>query len=378
MRRAIRVLHVTSGLHVGGAERSLQKLIASMPADVTSAVLSLSGETVIAEELRSSGCLVVCCNLRRRPLRGLVELLRFFRKYEADVLHGWMYHGCLMASFGKWLCRDAKAVVWGIRHSLGELREEKILTRFVIRLLGTALFQPTIVVYNAEVGRASHLAWGYSRHRSCVIRNGVDCQRFSPVQEPDGLIGDGNSDRILNIVCVARFHRMKGLDVLLPAVSALRAEGVELELTLVGAGILEGNAALKAQIDSYGLGDVVRLWSADEISDMAAVYRQFDLLVLPSIYGEGTPNVVLEAMASGIPVVATNVGDTSALLPDSRWLALPGSVSDLRAKLFKFAKLPPSDRIRIGKELRLRAVRNFAEQQTTQAFLELYEALIEG
>ncbi|WP_299363173.1 glycosyltransferase [uncultured Paracoccus sp.] len=121
------------------------------------------------------------------------------------------------------------------------------------------------------------------------------------------------------ILCVARFTPQKNHAVLIGAMARLARSHPDARLQLVGTG--PGEAAIRARIDRLGLRNVDLLGHRDDVPDLMAAA---DLLVLPSAF-EGLPLVVLEAMAAGLPVVATRIGGVvEALGPDHPWLVPPG------------------------------------------------------
>jgi glycosyltransferase involved in cell wall biosynthesis len=125
----------------------------------------------------------------------------------------------------------------------------------------------------------------------------------------------GLSDRAFVIGCVARLDPMKDHANLLNAAARFAREDSDVRFVCVGHGPATYRDELKRLAGSLGLADRV-LW-ADEVADMKAVYNAFDIATLASAFGEGFPNVVGEAMACGIPVAATDVGDVRAIAAGS-------------------------------------------------------------
>lgn len=131
------------------------------------------------------------------------------------------------------------------------------------------------------------------------------------------------------LLFVGRLTRAKGLPYLVEAVAALRASGLAATLDLVGDG--ETRAAIESDVASRGLGGSVSLHGMVPHGEgLAAFYRAADVFVLPSV-SEGTPKVLLEAMANALPVVATDVGGVSTVVEDGAngLLVPPKSPSDL-------------------------------------------------
>ncbi|MFC0810686.1 glycosyltransferase [Paracoccus panacisoli] len=146
-----------------------------------------------------------------------------------------------------------------------------------------------------------------------------------PAAQPDDP-AEGSAPRLL---CVGRLTPQKRPITLLLALARLRRAGVDATLDMVGDGPL--GPRLKRLADRLGLGPAVRFHGRCE--DVPARMAQATLLVLPSAF-EGLPLVVLEAMAAGLPVVATRIGGTTeALGPDHPWLTPPGDSRALAAAL---------------------------------------------
>ena len=146
------------------------------------------------------------------------------------------------------------------------------------------------------------------KDRCLVIPNGVDAERFATAEpEPDAWRA-GPGPRLL---AVGRLHRQKGFDALVPAVAALRERGDAVRVLIVGEG--EQRPALERLVAELSCGDCVQFAGR---RDPAPLYRAADLFVLSSRW-EGMPNVLLEAIAAGCPVVATDVEGVRELLPDA-------------------------------------------------------------
>jgi glycosyltransferase involved in cell wall biosynthesis len=119
-------------------------------------------------------------------------------------------------------------------------------------------------------------------------------------------------DNAFVIGCVARVDAMKDHANLLNAAASFARNHSDARFVCVGEGPAAYGGELKALANSLGLGDRV-VW-AGEIGDVRAAYNSFDIATLSSSFGEGFPNVVGEAMACGIPVVATDVGDVRTIV----------------------------------------------------------------
>jgi glycosyltransferase involved in cell wall biosynthesis len=199
-----------------------------------------------------------------------------------------------------------------------------------------------------------------------LIPHGVDLERFRPTPPPDA--------EVLTVLAVGRLVPKKGFPVLLDAAARLLAP---LRLRIVGDGA--ERAALERRLVELGLRDRVELAGSRTHDDLPAEFAAAHIVVVPSVADatgdrDGLPNVVLEAMASGRPVIASNVGAVSTAVIDGRTgvLVPPGDAEALAGAL-EFLVDQPDMRERLGREARARVERDFELHSCTarlRAFLE--------
>jgi glycosyltransferase involved in cell wall biosynthesis len=194
-----------------------------------------------------------------------------------------------------------------------------------------------------------------------VIANGVDCDRFRPADPRS----TGEPFRVL---FVGRVHPEKNLGAVIEQLPSLPG----LELLVAGDGAQR--AELAARAAELGVADRIRWLGWQEKDALPALYRAADVLVNPSLY-EGSPNVVLEAMASGLPTVASDTpGNRSVVRDGENGLLFPlAEPTELRAALARLA----ADRSlahRLGENGRARAVAEFSWIRCAESYLELLGA----
>lgn len=198
-----------------------------------------------------------------------------------------------------------------------------------------------------------------------VIPNGVDLNEFSPnVSET----GPG-----LKILTVARLIERKGIEYLIDAVSKLKMRIPELSLTIVGSGnlksILEEQAIEKINSDSIRfLGEVPH-------NELAAIYSSHDIFVLPS-FNEGMSNALLEAMASGLPIITTLTGGTKELLNGNAVLIEKGSSESILEALNSI--IYDTEKLVRMKGLSVERSRRFSWSKTTQEYIDFYNESLAG
>jgi glycosyltransferase involved in cell wall biosynthesis len=169
---------------------------------------------------------------------------------------------------------------------------------------------PRVIAVSREI-RSELIRTGTRADRIDVVLNGIDPDRFrrSAALEPEVRAELGLPASAFVLGAVGRLEPQKRFDLLIEAFARLRTRHPPLHLLIAGRGSL--HAALQAQIDSLALGDSCRLLG--HYQDVPRLHHALDMLVQSSDY-EGTPNVVLEAMAMQTPVVATDAGGTAELI----------------------------------------------------------------
>lgn len=198
-----------------------------------------------------------------------------------------------------------------------------------------------------------------------VVPNGVDIERFRPAEMPT--VRDGGT---LVVVAVARLVEIKGLQHLIAALARIPADmRSQIRLRLCGTGPYEGE--LRRQVREAGLDEQVEFAGLIAYDEIPRQLRQSDVFVLPSLQ-EGLPLSLLEAMASGLPVVATAVGGIPGVVKDGvNGLLVPAAApAALRDALVRLLA-NPALRQRLGT-----AARRTAEAWSWSAVWERYEALL--
>ncbi|PVE20960.1 glycosyltransferase [Microvirga sp. KLBC 81] len=205
--------------------------------------------------------------------------------------------------------------------------------------------------------------------RVVTIINGIDTARFAPSGRSGILreaLGIGPDVPLLG--CVARLDPVKNHALLLEAMALLVRQVPDARLVLVGDGPLR--EALQERAEALGLGGKVLF--AGTLADTAPAYRDLDLFVLPSV-SEGTSISVLEAMASGIPVVATAVGGTPQLLDGGTCGTLvPSGDPAAMAEAIRRLLTDPVGRTRMARAARERVLEEFGHAAMVRAYEKLY------
>ena len=203
-----------------------------------------------------------------------------------------------------------------------------------------------------------------------VVHCGVDVSLFDLAERRDG-------ERALEILTVGRVVPVKGQSLLVESVAALRERGVEATLTIVGDG--PELPALRALAAGLGVADRVRFEGAVGQDEIRGYYERADVFALPS-FAEGLPVVLIEAMATGLPVVASRITGVPELVEEgvSGLLVVPGDGADLTRALERLLREPAARRREMGRAGRAKVEAEFDLERTADHLLDLYRELIPG
>ena len=377
-RRAARILHVITGLDVGGAETSLQKLLATLDRSrFEPSVVSLKGHGTMAKKIARLDVPVYSARIHEPGARlaGLRELFRTVGPWAPDLIQGWMYHGNLAALAFARLAPGRPPAIWNVRHSIDRLKDEKTSTRWVIRAGSLFSRRARRIIYNSHISSQQHERLGYSQHGTIVIPNGFDTDCFKPSAEHRRHIREtlGISADAFVAGIVARYHPMKDHPVFIEAAKQVRAAHLDTIFLLAGSGVTRENSEL-GKAATLALGSSVRLLG--ERDDMPALMAALDVLVSASAYGEGFPNVVGEAMASGVPCVVTDVGDSAMLVGDRGFVTQPRDVNALAMSVSKLIAIGSDARRELGLRARAHIVNHLSLGSVTMQYAALYDSVL--
>ncbi len=364
-----RIIHIITGLDVGGAEMALYSLLSGLGECERPhhRVISLIALGPVADKIKALGVQVDSLNMPKgRPtLSGFLRLLGLLRSEPRCLLQGWMYHGNLIASFAA-LCRlHPRRLLWCIHNSLAQIEGEKPLTRLIIRFSALLSRLPQKIIYVAQRSARQHEAIGYAKSRTLVIPNGYDVTLFKPDASAPARLRSalGVADEIKLIGLVGRWDWSKDHANFISALSQVPgAHGV-----LIGKNVDADNAELMELIKTHGVQKRVHLLGYR--SDVAALMPGLDLLCLSS-RTEAMPNVVGEAMSCAVPCVVTDVGDAAEMVGESGWVCPSQNAAALAATLSEALK---SDLAAQGQRARARLEARYTQEKMVEGFRQTYK-----
>ena len=371
--RPIRVMRVITQLSRGGVEAKLAELLPLLRQrgfEVSVCCIKEAGS--LAHRFADVGIPVHVLPVRSRlhPI-GILRLARFMRQQQIDIVHTHMYAANITGTVAARLAR-APVIIANV-HNVGkfgsrrQVLQDRILSRFR---------QTTVCV--SERVKADYLkATGLSDERVMVIYNGVDTERFRPIWqarkpaphcEVRRHFGIGEDEHVL--IAAGRLIPQKSPELLISAFKIVHRSFPETRLLILGTGELCGDVV--AMTDKLGLsGSVIFAGYREDIAECLAAS---DVFVSSSVK-EGFSNVLLEALASGLPAVVTDVGGNREALRDGweGFLCKP-SAEDLAERIRRI--LGDSElRERMSKISRERAM-EFSLERMAEQTAALYHRLL--
>lgn len=364
-------MHVIATLDRAGAEGQLVRLCLRLDRSAFApSVCCLTRGGGYEAELRQAGIPVFVLGKRGRwDVFVLFRLVKMMRRERPDIVQTWLFTSNLWGRVAAKLARVPVVIASERAVDRWKTRAHALIDRMLARMSDA-------VVANAEaVGNFCVNRVGIPPVKISVIRNGLNIEAFDQAAsrfptDPAPLRGEG-----LIVGIVARLEPQKDIPTLLGAIEiafTIGGESIISELWIIGDG--PDRAKLEAMASSSPtLKNRVRFLGRRD--DVPALLKMMDIFVLSSLW-EGMPNAVIEAMAAGLPVIATAVDGTTELVDDGSTglLVSPGSPRPLAVAINNLAR-DEELRRRMGAAGRERVERVFGEERMVDEFASLYREL---
>lgn len=385
-----RVMQIISNLEIGGAQEVVRTLAENMDQLGSTSVVCTFQDGPLSEALRSKDIPVEVLPERKHSVFSVIpyirELVAYYKqlqklveKYQIDVIQT---HLLRSMDFLVLLLRkpNGPRVYWTFHNSLFDLREDHLakhrwslkIKRFshhVLYWLGSKRVDGIIAVSQDVETAILDTMFGISKNKISIIRNCVDTQRYKGKIDRQAArenLGFTEKDKVG--VVVATFKRQKGHRYLIEAVSNLVQTHPEFHVLFVGDGELRSE--MERLVDNLSLKRTVHFLGTR--SDIPSILAASDMFILPSLW-EGLPMALIEAMASGLPVVATNVSGTCEVMVDGKSgiLVDPGNNGALTSAIEKLLDNPDKTR-EMGAFSQKRVNDLFSAKSQATEYIELF------
>ena len=371
-----RVLHIITDLNTGGAEMMLYTVFNYLNnKDLESSIIVLMGKSSLSDKFDRLGINIEYLYLDKEKIPNIQSLIRLYsytKMLKPEIIHGWMYHSNLAALFLKIILPKNIKIYWNIRQTLYKIEYEKYFSRLVIKI--SAFFSRYInkIIYNSVVSKEQHEKYGFSGMNSVIIYNGFDVNIFKPNKSKGEKLraqyGIPNNSVIVGHI--ARFHPMKNHKMVIQLASRILNEHKNVWFILVGNNVDKNNKELvDLIIENKIKSRLLMLGEQNLISDL---FSSIDILISLSSWGEGFPNVIGEAMCSGLPIVATDVGESRMIVGEYGSIVEPNNIIDAVREINEYIDMDRSNRNRLGLKGRDFIIKHFSIENIGTEYYQLY------
>jgi glycosyltransferase involved in cell wall biosynthesis len=280
------------------------------------------------------------------------------RTEKPDIIQSWMYHADLYSLIALMLSGRQRQtyLYWGIRCSNMDTTQYGLTLRLVIRLCVWLSFLPNGIIANSVEGRNWHLHIGYRPKLFSIIDNGLDISLYqtTPALREEARAELDIDREAFVIGALARNDPMKDYPNLLTTLEKI-----------------DSVVCIVAGHETEKLPKKPGLVRLGERQDTLRILRAMDVFVSTSAYGEGFSNAITEAMSCELPVVATDVGDSSRIVGDCGIIIEPGDSNALAEAIVKLRQ-DPALRHNLGRRARQRITEEFSLQRMVSAYKNFY------
>jgi glycosyltransferase involved in cell wall biosynthesis len=360
-QRTVKILFLIRSLGFGGAERQLVNIAKGFhERGHQIVVVTFYSGGALEKELINANVGIETLGKRSRwdLMLPMIRIIRLVRRLKPAVMYGYLPSENLVVVAAKAAWPSAK-VVWGIQASNMDLSQYDWFTRAIYAMQSYVVRFADLIISNSHAGRDYYIARGFPELKIRVIHNPIDADRFKPDLQARKKVrsewGIESTEKLIGIV--ARLDPMKDHPTFLKAAALLAQRHKDVRFICVGDGPAKYRDALRTLSTKMGLSD--RLIWASACQEIECLYNALDVLVSSSAYGEGCSNVLSEAMACGVPCVATDVGDNSLIVSTAGMVVPPSDARVLadavdavlaRARIYSSAALHQQIAERFGKE----------------------------
>jgi glycosyltransferase involved in cell wall biosynthesis len=372
-----RVLHVITGLETGGAEMALYRLITSFRGEnYTHAVVSLTPGGAMRQRFCDAGIQLTVLDFKKAPLSQFLRLVKLLRQVHPDIVQTWLYHADLLGGIAACLAGNRR-VIWGVHTSSIKGSGTSAFTSVVRRLCAWASnFIPHTIVCVAEAARRAHIEVGYDVKRLVVVPNGFDLSEFVATPEERAALraecGLWESDVVIG--SLGRFNDDKDQRNFVCAAGLLARQSPDVRFLMVGKDLDQRNAELVGWISDTGHPECFLLLG--ERRDVPVCLAAMDIFCLHS-RTEAFPLALGEAMAMGLPCVATDVGDAALMVGDTGVVVPKEDPEALARGLAQLLKAMPEQRRQLGQKAKARVQAEFTMECARRKFETIYRQVTE-
>lgn len=364
------IVMVITGLNLGGAETQLVRLCSALrQRHWQIRIVTMIPSGAYQAELDRIGIPVSCLHMRRKvpDPRGIWRLARLLRSYNPDIVHSFMVHANLVARVTR-LFAPMPVLISSVRTISEGSRLRELLYRVTDPLCD-------ISTHVCRVGVERYVQIkAVPAHKIRYIPNGIDTSVFRPDEEVRRrLRAELGIGEPFVWLAVGRFEPPKDYPTMLAAFSQVVQNNPRRLLLIAGEGPLRGE--IESIACSLGLERYVRFLGVRR--DVPQLMNAADAYVMSSSR-EGLPNVLLEAQATGLPAVATDVGGNREIVIDGEtgFMVPPRDPNALAEAMQRLMEMDERERLLMGDAGRQHIIGNYSMEHVVQLWENLYRELL--
>lgn len=370
----VKVAFLTYSLQVGGAERQLNLIAKHLDRRrFEPIIIALYPYGRMADELKDGDIRIISPQKRGRfdVVGFAIRLVRILRSERPEIVYSFSEYPNLLNELAKPFAAGYRSV-WGLRASDNQPGQRGLVWRAIFALSRPLSRRADWLISNSDAGKSYHVSKGYPARRISVVPNGIDTALFTRDETRRRSVREnwGITDNFVVGIC-GRVHPKKDVECFLRVAERLATDG---RLIFVVAGDDRSEYGREMRKRAASLVAKGRLiWLGDR-ADVPSVINGFDLFCQTSAFGEGHSNALVEAMSCACPSVATECGDSRAILADDRWITSPGDDTAIAERILQLFEMSVDQRATLGQTLRQRVLDSF----TVSLLIERTEDVLES
>lgn len=362
----MKILHIITGLHKSGAEQNLYFLVTEDKRN-EHIVVSLLSKKHYGFKLEKKNIKVYYLNFDKKKniYKGLKKLFYLIKGEKPKVVQTWMYHADIIGGIISKIA-GVKNITWNIRSSFLNFKMIKFNLKliFLFHLVLSNLIPKKILVNS--ISAINFHRFFFNKKKFLLVNNGFK------IPKNDKIIILKNKSFIIGHF--ARFDPQKNHMMIIKLANFLKLENINFKLFLFGRGVNYSNPFFRNVIYKYNLTKYIKLF--DEVENVDKYYKMCDCVISTSIYGEGFPNVLAEAMNNGVISLSTNIGESFKVVGAKKRIF--NNLSELKQKVLELKNVKENSRqdwIKIKQNCKKHIRNNFSINRMLKIYNDIWNNL---
>jgi glycosyltransferase involved in cell wall biosynthesis len=367
----IKVLHIISGLKIGGTEKFLVNYIIKSSSIYEHEIISLSEKGKMTILLDQYNIKYKTLNFKKNFLFSFFKLISIIKVSKPHKVQTWLYHANFIGGLASFFAGNNK-IFWSLRGT--SIPQSFFSFSYLVILLGSffSYFIPKVIICNGNSVKNFHIKLFYCKKKIGIIHNGFDPNiKFKENLYIKSYINSLPKNSII-IGAAGRYDKLKDYPNLFEAYSQISKNYKNIYFLFAGRNMNLNNFQINKLITKNNLLEK-NIKFFDELDDLNYFFSVLDIFCLSS-YKEGFPNVLCEAMINEVPCVSTNCGEVSLILENVGQIVPSKNSKALSVALEKYIQLNNSQRKAIGNLSKKRIKEKFLISECVNKYDNLYKS----